>query len=386
MKTLSSFTLLVAGVHQSTDAYPNTLYRVRQLRSQLGAHEVNFPMWSTPTGGWQSTRSPVRTLCRAITSHLQIAWTVWRGSRYDYVYIPYPAPLVALLLSLLPHRPHHMVLDGFISLYDTVINDRKLRSPNTLLSRLLFAMERHAFAKADLVLVDTQQNADFYAKLFRLSPARFVALPLATNEENYVPTPYQPVAGRCRVLFIGTLVPLHGISTLIEAVRRLVSRQDIEFRIVGDGAGAPALQSGAAGLANVTWRRGWYTAEELAHEIKEADICLGIFGDTDKTQRVCPYKLYSYASIGRATITGYTDWLQSIITPEEYPPFLGVPVNDPVALADAIVSLADDPGERTRLADSARDFYTTRLSNATSLQMLERLLVGDQPHHAIDEA
>lgn len=383
MKALSSFRLLVAGVHQSTDAYPNTLHRVRQLRRQLGAHEVNFPMWSTPTGGWQSTRSPVRTLWRAITSHLQVVWTVWREPRYDYVYIPYPAPLVALLLSLLPHRPRHMVLDGFISLYDTVINDRKLWSPNTLLSRLLFAIERHAFAKADMVLVDTQQNADFYAKLFRLSRTRFVALPLATNEENYVPTPYQPIARRCRVLFIGTLVPLHGISTLIEAVHLLASRQDIEFRIVGDGAGGSALESEITGLTTVTWRRGWYTSEELAHEIKEADICLGIFGDTEKTQRVCPYKLYSYASIGRATITGETDWLQSITTSGEHPPFLGVPVNNPLALADAIVSLADDPNGRTRLGDAAREFYATHLSNAASMERLEHLLVGSL--HATDK-
>ncbi|WP_286586310.1 glycosyltransferase [Ectopseudomonas guguanensis] len=268
-------------------------------------------------------------------------------------------------------------MDGFISLYDTVVNDRKLWSPNSLLSRLLYKLERHAFIKADIVLVDTSQNANFYSKLFNLSPAHFLALPLATNEVDYVPTPYSPSGECCRVLFIGTLVPLHGIRTIIEAARRLASRQDIQFQIIGDGADAPLLQAEIADLVNVTWQQRWYSAEELSREIKASDICLGIFGDTDKTQRVCPYKIYSYSSIGRAIITGNTDWLQSAVGSALCPPFLGVPVNNPSALADAIAFLADSPQERIRLAESARSFYAKHLSNAASMQLLERLLFAE---------
>lgn len=268
-------------------------------------------------------------------------------------------------------------MDGFISLYNTVVNDRKLWSPNALLSRLLYKLERHAFIKADIVLVDTPQNAEFYSKLFNLSSAHFLALPLATNETNYIPTPYSPSRERCRVLFIGTLVPLHGIRTIIEAARRLASRRDIEFKIIGDGADAPILQAAIADLANVTWQRRWCSAEELANEIKASDICLGVFGDTDKTQRVCPYKIYSYSSIGRAIITGNTDWLQSAVGSATSPSFLGVPVNNPPALADAIAFLADAPQERTRLAELARNFYTTHLSNAASMRVLELLLFAE---------
>ncbi|SED44244.1 glycosyltransferase [Pseudomonas anguilliseptica] len=374
MKKSNSSTLLVAGVHQSTDAYPNTLYRVCQLRSRLDTREVNFPMWSTTTGGWKSTRSPIKTLWRAITSHLQVAWAIGCMPHCNIIYIPYPAPLVTLLAYLLPHRPRRIIVDGFISLYDTVVNDRKLWSPNALLPRLLYKLERHAFIKADIVLVDTSQNAQFYSRLFNLPPAHFFALPLATNEIDYIPTPYSPSGERCRVLFIGTLVPLHGICTIIEAARRLASRQDVEFQIIGDGADAPLLQAAIADLVNVTWQRRWYSAEELASEIKASDICLGVFGDTDKTQRVCPYKIYSYSSIGRAIITGNTDWLQSAAGSSLTPPFLGVPVNNPSALADAIAFLADAPLERIRLAESARSFYATHLSNAASMQLLERLL------------
>jgi glycosyltransferase involved in cell wall biosynthesis len=367
---------LVVGVHQSTEAYPNTLYRVSELRERFNASEIDEPLWSTPTGGWTSMRSPLRALWRAIVSHVRIALQVALGPRRDAAYVPYPAPTVMLLLSFFPRwkRPRRIVVDAFISLYDTVVNDRKLWSPRALRSQLLRTLERRAFTKADAVVVDTPQNADFYAETFHLPRAKFVALPLATNEGDYAHAPYRPVTGRCRVLFMGTLVPLHGIGTIIGAARLLSARRDIEFRIFGTGIDAPKLQVGMEGLTNVVWQPRWHTAGELAHDIVDADICLGIFGDSGKAQRVCPYKLYSYASVGRATITGDTDWLRSVTKGNATLPFRGVPISDPQALADAIVALADDPDERLRMAQAARSFYESHLANAVSMEALSRLL------------
>ena len=366
--------LLIVGVHQSTEAYPNTLYRVRDLREIFDASEVNEPLWSTPTGGWTGTRSPLRMLWRAFVSHARIAWTILSRPRYAVAYVPYPAPTVALLLSILPRRPRKIVMDAFISLYDTAVNDRKLWPKESLKSRVLRAIERRAFDLADLVVVDTPQNAEFYAELFRLPLEKFLALPLATNEIDYAQDPYLPIAGRCRVLFIGTLVPLHGVDTIAEAARMLVSRPDIEFRILGDGVEASKLEDAVKTTPNLTWQRRWHSAKELAEEIRRADLCLGIFGDTGKTQRVCPYKLYAYASVGRPVITGDTEWLQSAISIDGALPFFGVPVMSPRALADAIAELADAPSERMQLAEKSRYFYTSQLANTVSIFALRNRL------------
>jgi len=368
--------VLIVGVHQATDAYPNTLYRLRHLQERFDAYEINEPLWVTLQGGVASIRSPLRTLWRALAAHVRLAWRIATAPRRDVAYIPYPAIGVALLLALLPHsRRPRIVLDGFISLYDTVVNDRRLWKPDALLSRMLWTLERRAFGIADIVMVDTPQNADFYARVFRLPSNRFVPVPLATNESAYAPSSYRPTEGRCRVLFIGTLVPLHGIETIAGAIRLLAHRADVQFTILGDGHDAPKLEGALEGLANVAWKRRWHSADELAGEIAESDICLGIFGATDKTQRVCPYKLYAYAGVGRATITGDTQWLRSIAAGESVAPFHAVPVNDPRALADAIEYLADNPAERERLARDATTFYRNFLANARSLPVLDTLLM-----------
>ncbi len=369
-------TVLIAGVHQSTDAYPNTLYRVSHLKESFGALELNEPLWKAATDGISSTRSPLRSIVRALVAHGRLVWRVATSKRMDIAYIPYPAIGVALPLSWLPRRfrPTFVVVDAFISIYDTIVNDRKLWKPGALRSKLMWLLERAAFRVADIVLVDTPQNADFYSDLFRLPRNRFVVLPLATNESDYTPKAYLPVIGRCRVLFVGTLVPLHGIETIAVAARLLSDRKDVQFRILGDGADAPKLKTALEGAENVDWQRRWFTASELANEIADSDICLGIFGGTEKAQRVCPYKLYAYSRVGRATITGDTQWLQSLESGEGNAPFFSVPVMDAHALASAVRKLADAPAQRELLARAASDFHERHLSNALSFQALDTLL------------
>jgi glycosyltransferase involved in cell wall biosynthesis len=369
--------VLVVGVHQATDAYPNTRYRLEHLQRRFDATHVNEPLWTGAGGGVASARAPVCTLARALGAHARIWWRLATAPRADVAYVPYPAVGVALVLGLLPRRrrPSRIVLDGFISVYDTIVNDRRLWQPRALLARLLWRLERLAFRRADVVVVDTPQNARFYADLFALPPARFVPVPLATNETAYRPMPIPPAQGPARVLFIGTLVPLQGIETIGHAIRLLSHRPDVQFTILGDGQDAPRLEASLGGMANVTWVRRWHSAEELAGAIAASDLCLGIFGGTDKAQRVCPYKLYAYAAVGRAAITGDTAWLRSVVASGIDPPFHPVAVDDPAALAGAIAFLLDHPAERDRLAANARRFYETSLANARSMPQLERLLV-----------
>lgn len=369
--------LLIVGVHQATDAYPNTLYRLQHLKLRFDADEIGEPLWATPEGGVSSVRSPLRTLVRALAAHVRIAWRVATGPHHEVAYVPYPAIGVALVLALLPTkwRPRRIVLDGFISIHDTVVNDRRLWEESAIQSRVLWWLERFAFRRADAVVVDTQQNADFFARVFRLPVERFVPIPLATNESAYLPSAYLPNGGVSRVLFIGTLVPLQGTETIAAAIRLLADREDVQFTLLGDGQDATKLGAALAGLTNVTWHRRWHSATELAREIAGADICLGIFGSTDKAQRVCSYKLYAYAAVGRATITGDTEWLRSLGMQRSERPFHPVPVDDPRALADAIEHLVDHPSERERLARNANRFYAEYLANARSLALLDSLLM-----------
>jgi glycosyltransferase involved in cell wall biosynthesis len=97
---------------------------------------------------------------------------------------------------------------------------------------------------------------------------------------------------------------------------------------------------------------------ELAAEISRASICLGVFGTTEKAQRVVPNKVFQCAAAGRAVITAETPAIRTAFGDA----LVTVPVDDPEALADAIRRLRGHV--RREAADRARATFLERFGEA----------------------
>ncbi|OFZ67450.1 MAG: hypothetical protein A2V79_06180 [Betaproteobacteria bacterium RBG_16_56_24] len=373
----SQNSLLILGVHLKSEGYPNTLYRLRDLESSglFQMSEINVPMWSGGTQDRRGFSRLTRNFWRAVIAHIIVTIRYLAARRPERVYVPYPSVFVLFLLSLLPawRRPRYIVADVFISLYDTIVLDRRLIKQDGLPARILKRIERRAYVCADKLVADTPQNARFLCSLFKLPETKFAVVPLSTDEIHFKYTPYQPSHGVCRVLYVGTMAPLHGMATILEAASLLSKRPDIRFKLIGDGQDAPIVEARLrAHLPNLEWERAWQPSHRIAEEISRADICLGIFGAGDKAQRVCPFKIYAYASMGRAVITGETLWLRETVQlPGET--FASVPVNDAAALTAKIIQLADAPALRAKLAVNSRQFYENHLSNQAALRQVAQV-------------
>lgn len=370
--------LVVVGVHLSSDAYPNVRHTLDGLRAIPGLtlEEHAFPMRSQ---GHLSARPGLRALVSAAVAHGKALRALWRQTAGTRVFVPYPALFLLFLWSLFPRgrrRRLRIVADAFISVHDTLVDDRRRLNPHGWRARLLYAIERRALGIADAVVVDTEENADFMAQSLGLPRARLHAVGLCIDESAYAPraTAQRP-DGRCRVLFTGTLIPLHGIEVIVAAMTRLAAREDIEFILIGDGQQAPVLETCMAGSPpRVGWSRRWHTALELADEVAAADICLGVFSPGPKAQRVGPLKVHAYACMGKAIITAETAWSRRITHALAEPPFVTVPAGDATALAHAIAALADDSALRARLSRASRAAYTQQLGNARTVARLREVL------------
>lgn len=379
MRMESKPLLLIWGVHQDTEGYPNTRYRLKFLRGlqEFDVREIAMPI---PMPKWRGILGKFGIIIPALASiyaHLRIFWQyIASGKTPRVLYIPYPAVLALATLYLVPQklRPQKIIADAFISIYDTVVNDRKLLNPGSVPARILYLLERWAYHQADHVLVDTEQNADFLNSTFNLAPSTVAAIPLSTNEVAYLPNPYRP-GKSCRVLFIGTMIPLHGISTILAAAKLLEEERTIKFRLIGSGQESfKVKQAMENGAINLEWITSWQSANQLANEIAQADICLGIFDSGDKAQRVCPFKLYAYSAVGRTVLTAKTRWLRNAIKGLDYEPFATVHAENPEALAESISTLANHPGIRETYAANSRKFYMDHLCNAVSDHRLATLL------------
>jgi glycosyltransferase involved in cell wall biosynthesis len=95
--------------------------------------------------------------------------------------------------------------------------------------------------------------------------------------------------------------------------------------------------------------------ETLQKYIKEATICLGIFGDTEKTQLVIPIKVYEALAAGKPVITANTPAVRELLT-DGQDVFLCNGA-DSEHLAWAIRTLLGDDDLRNKIATNGHQTY-----------------------------
>ncbi|HET8760893.1 MAG TPA: glycosyltransferase family 4 protein [Nitrospiria bacterium] len=373
------------GTYSAGAGYPVNRVLIEGLR-RAGA-----TVWECRAGAaddgeerWKSAQGPLAWLRGA--GRMAVAWirlvARWiSGPPTDVVIVGYLGHLDVFLARLLTRRP--VALNALLSLHDTVVRDRGLASERSLAARLLRGIDRSACRAADLVLLDTNAHIAYFREQFGLDHARFLRVPVGSDRSGR-PAAIGPSGASVRVLFVGTFIPLHGVRTIVAAAQRVEQRGlDIRFRLIGRGqefAGAAELV-GREGLTRVELVDRWINGDAYERELAAADICLGIFGATDKARRVIPSKVYDALAAGRPLITADTPAARELLTH-------GVdawlcPPDDPAALADALATLAGDRALRARLAEGARRTYEARCSpdaiGRDVLVALERLVRSSSP-------
>ncbi len=162
-------------------------------------------------------------------------------------------------------------------------------------------------------------------------------------------------AGEAITVFqYGKWSPMHGAGTVLSAAD-LLRGEPIRFVLAGEGQLSAELRSDIArrGLANIEWL-GALTMDELRDRTLASDVCLGVFGGSDKAARVVPNKVYDALACGRPVVTADTAGIREALHDGE--DALLVPAGDAAALAGALVRLLDE-GERARLGAAALATY-----------------------------
>jgi glycosyltransferase involved in cell wall biosynthesis len=174
-----------------------------------------------------------------------------------------------------------------------------------------------------------------------------------------------------KALFVGKLIPLHGLETILAAA---AIAAEVPFRIVGSGQLESLL---ADRPANVEWIP-WVEYEDLPGEIQPAGCILGIFGTGEKARRVIPNKAFQALACGKPLVTGDTPAARELLTDAD--DALLVPPGDARALATAVRRLATEPALAAAVGAAGRATYEARASEAALglrwRSLLERAIAG----------
>lgn len=266
---------------------------------------------------------------------------LWRSlhalkNQYDCVYVAYPSPVATIVARLASRKV--IISDAFYSMYDAVVIDRKEipfwhpRAIKLLLFDWLGVMLAHA------VTVDTEEHKKYWSSWFGVNKNKIHALYLGFNDEIFYPMPAIQ-KDYFLVHFHGYYIPVQGVGKIIEAARLCADNPKIRFRLVGSGQDSEKVRKLAEqySLNNIEFI-GRVSLAELNAYMAEADVVLGIFGDTPKANRAIPNKVYEGLAVGKPVITMDTPAMREIFSDSE----IVLVKNDPISIAQAILKLSDD--------------------------------------------
>lgn len=285
---------------------------------------------------------------------------------FDHVLVLFPGHTVVWLARLLFGK--HIIFDAFVSLFDSNVHDRHRYGARSIRAWRDRFLDRTSCALAETVLVDTQAHKQYFVEHVGVPETKVLVVPVGASRAWFdaaVPLPgdHTPVI----VGFYGSYIPLHGVETIVRAAA-LLAHEPVHFELIGDGQEYGHVQEVVRelGVANITFVPR-VSREALIEEMGSADICLGIFGDTEKAQRVVPNKVYECAALGKPIITADTPGVRETFGEEE---LVLVPSGSPEALADAIRGLAADPALRQRIGAAAHARMLERYTPGRIVQNL----------------
>jgi glycosyltransferase involved in cell wall biosynthesis len=244
-----------------------------------------------------------------------------------------------------------VVFNPLISLADTLVADRGRFRAGSVPARALAAVDRRSLRAADLVVADTRAHADRFAELAGLPPERIATCLVGAEERLFRPGWARPE--RFAALFVGKLIPLHGLETILEAARLA---PELTFRVVGSGQLAALLENRPANVEHVPWVK----YERLPDELHRAGCALGIFGRSAKAARVIPNKAFQALACGTPLVTADTPGARELL--EDGVSALLVPPGDSEALAAALRRLAAEPELADRLSAGGLAAYREHAS------------------------
>lgn len=327
--------------------------------------QCHVPVWETMRYKTRALKGPVqyvRVVLKLTLAYLKLALCYLRAPAHDIVFVGYLGHFdvfMARALSKLRRKP--LVFDAFVSLYDTAVEDRALFGRRSALARLLRQVDRWACKLSDVVLLDTNQHIDYFCEELGLDRPKFQRVLVGADPAYAVTEPETPTSDPFVVLHYGKFAPLHGMSFIVDAAHHLKDRPEIVFRVVGGGQTFDESRARAErlGLSNIELVP-WIEPSALPKAIREAHVCLGIFGNTPKASRVVPNKVYQCLAAGATVVTGRSPAAEELLVDREH--VLLCEMGSGRAIADAILELQGDPQLRERLGRNGALLYRKRFT------------------------
>lgn len=310
--------------------------------------------------------------------YLKLVWRFLRSPRFNLMIVGFPGQEVMFLARLLTLRlcsgraRKPIIFDAFTSHYGGYILDRQYYSKKSWRAKYYRFLDTWSCKLADLILLDTNAHIDFFVKEFKLDRKKFLRIFVGTNGDVFYPREFSKDADNFLVHFHGSFIPLQGVKYIIEAAK-LLENEDVNFNIMGNGQTFKndLKLAESLNIGNVSFIKP-VPYDQLPLFMAKADVCLGVFGDSPKTDLVIPNKVYEAIAMGKAIVTADTLAVRELLNDGKNVLFCRKA--DAKDLAEKIKLLKNSPEMKSSIGGAARKLFKERLAeNILAAELLKHI-------------
>ena len=238
-----------------------------------------------------------------------------------------------------------LVVEMYISLYDTEVRDRKRVSDESKLARAYIKKDILALKKSDYLIHSSNQELTYWEQILNtyIDRKKVYIAPLC-NVSFLIPKRSWMQDGQLNICWWGTFIPLHGLDNILLAIKILRERK-LRFTCNLFGVDNKAFfdyveRVRSYHLESLVFLRKDldFTNGSLPNYLaNHCDLALGIFGNTDKAYHAIPNKLIEALSLGLPTLTMNSPALREFFNPETE---LWTCEPSPESIAESILMIA----------------------------------------------
>ena len=248
--------------------------------------------------------------------------------------------LAIILARLLNKR---IIVDFFWSSYEGYILDRRLAHPKSLKAFWYKKLDKTLYLFCHNAIFDTNGRLQIFMQEHAIKQTdKALILPVIPDLSTIDKIPRaKRLTNNKQILFYGYFIPLQGVQFIVETARLLEDDPSFEFFLIGQGQMRHEIENliNKYNLKNIILL-DFMPYSELIANIKASDICLGIFGNTQKASSVIPNKIIDYLACKKPVITGYNQDLGQYFEHEKE--IYYCKMADPKSLRDALLTLSDN--------------------------------------------
>lgn len=301
---------------------------------------------------------------------IKIHWPI--RNKYQVMIVGFPGhsimPLAWLLAKL---RGKKIIFDAFVSMYDSVVFDRQEFSPQSWQAKKYWIIDWLACKLADVVVLDANAHSQYFIDTFKIKPDKFKRILVGVDDEVVKPIEQKKHTKNFLVHFHGTYIPAQGIAYIMDAAE-ILKDQDIEFNMVGKSHDYHKEVERAKQQNLKINFFDFMPYEKLVEKIAQADICLGMFGDTDKAQRAGAFKVVEAMAMKKAVITADTPAMREFL--QDGKDCLFCQIADGKDLANKILKLKNDSELRQKIAEQGYQTYIQAMTPKILGQELKQII------------